>query len=113
MCTHHHLCGPDAVQSHDHDYEHQHRAPEQKGKNTAGGSSPCDHSPQCDQGDCTFVVSKPQVGNLIDGGVFSYLATPFNFVVEPTITDNRIDRLLPITRLSSGQRCALQQSWQI
>lgn len=124
-CLHHHhsdasaMCahqsdGGRGLEVHD-DHEHQHGADDHHSDVDSGidSSAPCDHSPQCEQGSCKFVGAKPKSAELADGGVFASILPPrFLVDVRRSLAIDRIDRLLPNFH-SSGQLCALQQSWQI
>ena len=115
MCAHHSDDGR-VLEAHDDDnHEHQHGADDQHSDVDSGNdsSAPCDHSPQCEQGSCKFVGAKPKSAELADGGVFAaILLRGFSIDIRRSLAIDRIDPLLPNPK-SSGQLCALQQSWQI
>ena len=101
--------------SHEHDHDHEHCASE-RGDAVDGHESsptPCDHSPQCEQGRCTFVTSESRADNFTSTGVYLQVTASSYVVDEPASIESRIDRLLRIGWPSASLRCALQQSWQI
>ena len=115
MCAHHSGDGRGLETDNDHDHEHQHGAADHDCDAESGNDlpPPCDHSPQCEQGSCKFVGAKPKSAELADGGVFAaILLRGFSIDIRRSLAIDRIDRLLPNSN-SSGQLCALQQSWQI
>jgi hypothetical protein len=128
-CAHHYhdvtpaLCSQHQGHAHDaghlHD-DHDHESAESSCHelvsllDTDHPVSPCNHSHDCERGDCTFVSSDSRV-------VASTTSDVFVLMSRHASSSADVRRFLDVVRsenlstccLLVGHRCALQQSWQI
>jgi hypothetical protein len=114
MCAHHACDGDEqGLDTYSHGDVHQHDANRHRvDVDQSDSSRPCDHTPQCDQTECKYAV--PETRSVTDGGFFALPQATASACVDLrwSLAVDRVDRLSFGCQLA-GQRCALQQSWQL